>query len=65
MKGIFFILAVVFCLIVFGVPILECFMTLLVVFLGVGVDAALTLGMFLTVAMVAGIGIKVFFVDDD
>ena len=31
MKGIFFILAVVFCLIVFGVPILECFMTLLVV----------------------------------
>ena len=64
MKGIFFIIGLVICLVVFGLPILWCLMCILCVTLGVAVDAALTLGIFLTVALVAGIGIKVFFVDD-
>ena len=64
MKGIAFVVAVVVGLAIFGLPILGCLMTFLVVFVGVGVDAALTLGMFLTVAMVVGIIIKTVFIDD-
>jgi hypothetical protein len=52
MKGIAFILAMVVCLIVFGVPILACFMSILAIGLGIGVDAALTVGMVLTVVFV-------------
>ncbi len=63
MKGIVFILAVVLSLIVFGVPILGCIMGLLCIILGVGVDAALILGMILTVALVVGISIKSIFID--
>ena len=40
-------------------------MRLLVIGLGVDVDAALTLGMILTVALVTGIGIKTLFIDED
>jgi hypothetical protein len=64
MKGIVFVIGLVVCLIVFGVPLLGCFMGLLVIGLGVGVEVALTLGMFLTVALVAGIGIKSIFFDE-
>ena len=64
MKGIVFILGVVFCLILFGVKILCCFMLLLKIVFDIEVDTAMTLGMFLTVAMVVSIGIKSFFIDD-
>jgi hypothetical protein len=53
MKGIAFVLALVVCLIIFGVPILGCIMGLLCIILGIGVDAALAVGMFLTVVFVA------------
>ena len=64
MKGIVFIIAVVIILASFGLPVLGCFMGILVVGLGVGVEAAMPLAMILTVALVAGIGIKSFFIDD-
>jgi hypothetical protein len=64
MKGIVFIVGLVVCLAIFGLPILGCFMGLLVIFVGVGVDAALPVGMVLTVVMIVGIGIKSFFIDD-
>ena len=60
MKGIVFIIALVVVLAIFGVPVLCCFMGILVVGLGVGVEAAMPLAMILTVAMVAGIGISHF-----
>jgi len=44
MKGIAFVVAVVVCLIIFGVPILGCIMGLLCIILGIGVDAAWRLG---------------------
>ena len=52
MKGISFILAVVLGLAIFGLFILGCFMGLLVVFVGVSVEAALPVGMILTVVFV-------------
>jgi hypothetical protein len=52
MKGIVFIVAVVLSLLFFGVPVLACFMGILAIGLGIGVDAALILGMILTVALV-------------
>jgi hypothetical protein len=64
MKGIVFILGVVVGLVVFGVPLLECFLGILCITLGVAFEIALPLAMFFTVAMVVGIGIKSFFVDD-
>ena len=60
MKGIGFILAVVLGLLIFGVPILGCFMGLLVIILGVGVDVAMTLGMILTVVMFVGMRSRCF-----
>lgn len=63
MKGIGFILAVVLGLLIFGVPILACFMGLVVIILGVGVEAAMTVAMVLTVVMIVGMAIKAFFVD--
>ena len=64
MKSVVFIVAFLIILAIFGVPVLCCFMGILVVGLGVGVEAAMPLAMILTVAMVAGIGIKSFFIDD-
>ena len=64
MKGILFILATVVCLAVFGLPILGCFLGILGVVLGISVEVTVPLAMFLTVAMVVGIGIKSFFIDD-
>ena len=64
MKGIVFIVGLIITLAIFGLPLLGCFMALLVVFLGVTCEVALPLGMFLAVVMIAGIGIKVFFIDD-
>lgn len=64
MKGIVFIIGLVIMLAIFGFPVLRCIMGLLVIGLGVDVDTALTLGIFLTVASVAGIGIKSFFIDE-
>ena len=52
MKGIVFIVAVVLSLLLFGVPVLACFMGILAIGLGIGVDAALILGIILTVALV-------------
>ena len=63
MKGVVYIIRLVIILAIFGLPLLRCFMGLLVVGLGVDADAALTLGIFLTVALVAGMGIKTFFID--
>ena len=60
MKGVVFIVAVVLSLVIFGLPVLACFMGLLAIGLGIGVDAALTLGMILTVALVVGIGSSQF-----
>ena len=59
MRGIVFVVAVVLGLIIFGLPILANFMALLVIFLGVGVEAALSVGIVLTVGMVIWIAIKV------
>jgi hypothetical protein len=39
----------------FGLPILRCFMGILVMVLGVGVEAAMTIGLFLTVLLIVGI----------
>ena len=64
MKGIVFIIGLVVSLAIFGFPILVCIACLLAIGLGVVADVAVPLAMFLTVALVAGIGIKVFFVDD-
>ena len=64
MKGVVFIIALIVILAIFGVPVLGCFMGILVIGLGVGVEAAMPLAMILTVAMVAGIGIKSFFIDE-
>ena len=64
MKGIVFIIGLVIIVAIFGLPLMACFMALLVAFLGVTCEVALPLAMFLTVALVAGIGIKVFFIDD-
>jgi len=64
MKGIAFILAMVVCFAVFGLPILGCFLGILGVVLGISVEVTVPLAMFLTVAMVVGIGIKSFFIDD-
>jgi hypothetical protein len=64
MKGLVFIVGLIIILAIFGLPLLGCFMGLLVIFVGVAVEAALPLAMFLTVALVAGIGIKVFFIDE-
>jgi len=64
MKGVIFVIAVLVSLAVFGLPVLGCIIGLLVIGLGVGVEVALTLGMFLTVAMVVGITIKAVFIDD-
>lgn len=63
MKGIGFILATVVCLAVLGLPILGCFLGILGLVLGISVEVTVPLAMILTVAMVAGIGIKVFFID--
>lgn len=63
MKGCGFILAVVIVLLIFGLPLLGCFMGLLVIGFGMAADASLPCGMFLTVALVVGMGIKVFFFD--
>ena len=52
MKGIAFILAVVLCLIIFGLPILVCFMELLCIGLGVGVGVALPVAMVMSVVFV-------------
>lgn len=57
----FFVAAVLAALAIFGMKILGCFMAILVVFLGVGVETAMTVGMVLTVAMVAWIAAKSFF----
>ena len=52
MKGIVFVIAVVVSLIVFGVPILACFMGLLAIGLGIGVEAALPVAMVMAVIFV-------------
>jgi hypothetical protein len=64
MKGIVFIIGLVIIVAIFGLPLLGCFIGLLVIGLGVAVEAALPLAMILTVALVAGIGIKSIFFDD-
>ena len=64
MKGIVFVIGLIIIVAIFGLPLMACFMALLVIFVGVAVEAALPLAMILTVALVAGIGIKVFFFDD-
>ena len=64
MKGLVFIVGLIIILAIFGLPLLGCFMGLLVIGLGVAVEAAMPLAMILTVALVAGIGIKSFFIDD-
>jgi len=64
MRGLVFVLGTVLALLIFGLPILACFMGLLVIGLGIAVEASFFCGAFLTVALVIGIGIKVFFVDD-
>jgi apolipoprotein N-acyltransferase len=63
MRWVGFILMVALGLTLFGLHILWCFMGLLVVGLGVDVEAAMTIGLVLTVALVAGIGFKSFFID--
>ena len=64
MKGIAFILAMVVCFAIFGLPILGCFLGILGVVLGISVEVVVPLAMVLTVAMIVGIGIKSFFIDD-
>jgi hypothetical protein len=65
MRWLVFILGLVLSLILFGVQILVCFMVILGIVFDIDVDTAMTLGVFLTVAMVVGIGIKVCFIDDE
>ena len=61
MKGIVFIIALLIILAIFGLPVLCCFMGILVVGLGVGVEAAMPLAMILTVAWLPGSGSRHFF----
>jgi hypothetical protein len=64
MKGLGFVIGVVICLLFFGPPILGCFLLLLAVGLGVAVETAFPVAVFLTVAMIVVIGIKKMFLDD-
>ena len=64
MKGLLFVLTAVVLLAIFGLPILGCFMILLAIGLGVAVETSMTVGMFLTVALVVGIAIQVWFFND-
>jgi hypothetical protein len=64
MKGIVFVVAVLLGIAIFGLPILGSLMAILVIILGIGVEAAMAVGMVLTVALIVGMAIKVFFVDD-
>ncbi len=64
MKGLLFVLTAVVVLAIFGLPVLGCFMVLLAIGLGVAVETSMTVGMFLTVAMVVGIAIQVWFFND-
>ena len=52
MKGIAFILAVALSLIIFGLPILGCFLCILGVVLGISVEVVVPLAMVLTVVFV-------------
>ena len=52
MKGIAFFVAVVLCLIIFGLPILGCFLCILGVVLGISVEVVVPLAMVLTVVFV-------------
>jgi hypothetical protein len=63
MKGVLFIIGVVICLAIFGLPILGCFLLLLGVVLDVAVEVAFPLAIVLTVALIVGIGVKKFFID--
>jgi hypothetical protein len=64
MRGVGFILAMVVCLAIFGLPIFGCFLGILGLVLGISVEVVVPMAMILTVAMVVGIGIKSFFIDD-
>jgi hypothetical protein len=64
MKPVWFVLVAVVGLVVFGPGVLACCMLLLVIGLGVAVETAGVLGMILTVAIIIGMGIKSWYVDD-
>ena len=64
MRGLGFIVAVLLGIAICGLPILGSFMLLLVIFLGIEAEAAMTIGMVLTVALIGGMAFKAFFVDE-
>ena len=62
MRFLEFIAGLILCLVIFGIPILGCFALLLAI-VGVAVESAVPVGMFLTIVYLVGIGIKVFFIN--
>jgi hypothetical protein len=63
MKGVAFVLTVVICFAILGLPVLRFFLGILGVVLGIDADVVVPLSMFLTVVFVVGFAIKSFFID--
>jgi hypothetical protein len=64
MKEVWFVLVAIVILALFGPGIFGCLVALSVMVLGVAAETAIPLAMVLTVALVVGMGIKSWYIDD-
>ena len=63
MKAVFFVIAVIAALILFGLPIFGAFALLLAI-LGMAADLAVPVAMVITVVWAIAIGVKKFYIDE-